>query len=106
MRIPRLTDWMLITICLVLAIALIQPQQLQVVVYKACLVALGGVIAYWIDRRMFPYARPHEMVKRYTKAVSRADEDGAIGHGLVASLAMIRRAIVVLACILGLTLAL
>lgn len=106
LRIPRLTDWMLITIGLLLAIAVLQPQQLQVVLYKSCLVALGGVVGYWIDRRLFPYARPHKAVNKYSRALSRSDEDAAFGHGLLAAFAMIRRAVVVLACVLGLTLGL
>ncbi|MAO60904.1 MAG: hypothetical protein CL543_09105 [Alcanivorax sp.] len=106
MRIPRFTDWLLIAVGLLLAIAVIQPQQLPVVLYKGCLVALGGVVGYWIDRRLFPYARPHEAVKAHMKALSRSDGDAAIGHGLIAALAMMRRAVVVLACVLGLTLGL
>lgn len=106
MRIPRLTDWLLIAVALLLAIAAIQPQQLPVVLYKGCLVALGGVVGYWIDRRLFPYARPHETVSEHRRALADGDEDGAILHGLLAALAMMRRAVVVLACVLGLTLGL
>lgn len=106
MRIPRLADWMLIAVGLLLVIAFIQPHQLHVVLYKSCLVALGGVVGYWIDRRLFPYARPHEAVGKYNRAISRSDEDAAFGYGLLAALATIRRAVVVLACVLGLTLGL
>lgn len=52
--------------------------------YKAHLMALGGWGGYWIDRALFPYARPDQICKH----------DGAyLGPS------MLRRAIVVAACL-------
>jgi len=62
------------------------PGQLQVAAYKAYLVSLAVVIAYWVDRSIFPYARPHEL-----------RETG----GLLYSVAQIRRAIIVAAVVLA-----
>lgn len=87
-RAPRMTDWTLITIALLACLAIVAPTKLPVVLYKCGLVTLGGVLGYWIDRALFPYARPN-MVQRYER-----------------SWAGIRRALVVLACVLGLTLGL
>ncbi|WP_339524213.1 putative holin [Pseudomonas sp. EL_65y_Pfl2_R96] len=87
-RAPRMTDWTLITIALLLCLAIVAPTKLPVVLYKCGLVTLGGVLGYWIDRALFPYARPN-MVRRYER-----------------SMAGVRRALVVLACVLGLTLGL
>lgn len=87
-RAPRMSDWTFITVGLLLALALVAPTKLPVVLYKAGLVTLGGVLGYWIDRALFPYARPDQ--------VTRAER----------AMAGIRRAVVVLACILGLTLGL
>lgn len=106
LRIPRLADWMLITIGLLLAIAIIQPQQLSVVLYKSALVTLGGVIGYWIDRRLFPYARPHRALDQQRSAAQAGDEEVAISQGFFAAFSMLRRSVIVLACILGLTLGL
>lgn len=86
---PRLTDWTLVTLALLLALALLAPEQLQVVLYKAFLVTLGAVLAYWIDRSLFPYARPHTCI----------GEIHIVG-------AWLRRGLIVLACVLGLTLGL
>jgi len=83
-----MTNWALITIALLLALAVVAPTKMPVVLYKCGLVTLGGVLGYWIDRALFPYARPNQ-VRRYER-----------------SWAGIRRALVVLACILGLTLGL
>lgn len=89
-RAPRMTSWTLVTLVLLIILAAIRPEQLQVVAYKLLLVTLGAVAGYWIDRSLFPaQARPHE----------------CIGDMHIVG-AWIRRALIVLACILGLTLGL
>lgn len=87
-RAPRLTFWTLITIGLLIGLYLIAPSKIAVVLYKAALVTGGAVLAYWIDRALFPYARPDQI---------RAAHQPWAG---------IRRALIVLACVLGLTLGL
>ena len=57
-KLPRLTSWWLIALVLSLAVFLIAPQQLPVSIYKLNLIALAAVAGYWIDRKVFPYARP------------------------------------------------
>ena len=57
-KLPRLTWWWLIALALSLAVFLIAPQQLPVSIYKLNLIALAAVAGYWIDRSVFPYARP------------------------------------------------
>lgn len=57
-RLPRLTTWLLISFALVVTIAAVSPVQLPVVIYKLSLVSLAAVAAYWLDRALFPYARP------------------------------------------------
>lgn len=57
-KLPRLTSWWLIALFLSLAVFLIAPQQLPVSLYKLNLISLAAVAGYWIDRKVFPYARP------------------------------------------------
>lgn len=57
-RVPRLSGWALITICLMAGIWALAPQQLPVSLYKLSLVTLAAVVGYWLDRSLFPYARP------------------------------------------------
>ncbi len=57
-RLPRLFYWVLLTIGLTLIVGLLAPQQLGVTLYKISLVSLAAVLGYWIDRSVFPYARP------------------------------------------------
>ena len=54
----RMADWVLAALVLTLAVGLMAPQQLPVTMYKLSLVALAAVAGYWIDRSLFPYARP------------------------------------------------
>lgn len=55
---PRLTGWTLIALILLGAVWFLAPQQLPVSLYKLSLVTLSAVIGYWLDRSLFPYARP------------------------------------------------
>lgn len=79
-RIPRMTDWLLITLVLLAAIAVLSPQQLPVSLYKLSLITMAAVVGYWIDRSLFPYARPDDL------ALTDVRERSA---------AMLRRAIIV-----------
>lgn len=54
----RMADWLMCAVLLTLLVWLMAPQQLPVSVYKLSLVALAAVAGYWIDRSLFPYARP------------------------------------------------
>lgn len=74
-----------------IAFLLLKKPELQgeVILYKAVLIMGAAHLGYWIDRCLFPYARPHLAV---TAEVGNA--------------AMVRRAIIVAAVIVGFALAL
>lgn len=84
----RMIDWWLYAAVLLALVAVVSPANLAVVGYKLSLVALGGALGYLLDRSLFPYARPH------------AASEGAVG------LVMIRRAIIVAAAMVGMTMGL
>lgn len=78
-----------------------------ITLYKAHLLALGGWGGYWLDRALFPYDRPHLYLQ------ADAEDEPALGDLDPAQLdtlqvaagssfghAMLRRAIVVAACLL------
>lgn len=90
---PRLITWIILSLALFAAIAFTSPHQLPVVLYKAALVSLAAVLGYWLDRSLFPYDRPHTYQEYGEDLIPRG-------------LAMLRRALIVLACVLGLTLGL
>lgn len=54
----RMADWVIAAALLTMVVWLIAPHQVPVTVYKLSLVALAAVSGYWIDRSLFPYARP------------------------------------------------
>lgn len=80
-RLPRMTDWIVITILLTIIIYVLAPQQLPVSLYKLSLITTAAVVGYWIDRSLFPYARP--------------DNPSIQPYDMIIAAAMLRRAIIV-----------
>lgn len=82
---PRMLLWALLTVALMCLALFVQAEfpgnVFAVTLYKAHLMALGGWGGYWLDRALFPYARPH--------LVEAQDFDNV----------MLRRAIIVAACL-------
>ncbi len=54
----RMVGWLVISLVLTIFIAATAPQQLPVSLYKLSLITSAAWVAYWIDRSLFPYARP------------------------------------------------
>lgn len=86
---PRLSNWGIVSVLGLAGIALIAASQLPVILLKVTLVAIGATVGYWIDRALYPYARPHEA-----------------NAGKPSTSAMLRRAIIVGAVILSISLGL
>lgn len=102
-KLPRLTVWLGIACVLLAQIALLYPQQIGVALFKVALVATAGVLGYYLDRSLFPYARPDGYLAEYWDnrhtglSTSKEDADFRVNEGyhLVFALAMIRRAVIV-----------
>lgn len=90
-RLPRLSGWLLITLALMAVILFYAPHQLPVSLYKLSLVSLAGVVGYWLDRSLFPYARPDSYLL--------PERTTALLH--LMGLAMLRRAIIVAAAMIA-----
>lgn len=89
LRPPRLIGWLIAAVLLTTLVWWVAPQQLPVTAYKASLVAAAGVLGYWLDRSLFPYARPDDLLE-------------ALGPStLVLAAAMLRRALIVAAAMLA-----
>lgn len=80
-KLPRMFDWLLVTLVLICLIALLSPQQLPVSLYKLSLITMAAVVGYGIDRSLFPYARP--------------DNPQLLTAPVIQACAMLRRAIIV-----------
>lgn len=108
LRAPRTTLWLVVAVALLAGIGWVSPIQLPVVLYKASLIALAAVLGYWLDRGLFPYSRPDGYLHRDWRVRCGAPTpDGAVdypvadGYLTVYAAAMLRRAVVVGAAVLG-----
>ena len=97
----RLRGWLVAAVLLLLIIALVSPQQLPVVVYKLSLISLAAVLGYWLDRSLFPKARPGPYLKHDERLMAEGRWPVQTGLHLVFSAALIRRALIVAAVCLA-----
>lgn len=90
----RMWDWAVASIVSIGLVWWVAPQQLGVILFKCCLVAIAACLAFWVD---------HSLFKR---AQDRVEGSGTIGAGrdLYSSMCLIRRAMIFMACVLGLAL--
>lgn len=104
MKLPRMFDWIIVTILLTVLIYVLAPQQLPVSLYKLSLITTAAVVGYWIDRSLFPYARPDKYLEtpfvphdypEEVKASVRKVRNPIAGWELVLAAALLRRAIIV-----------
>lgn len=94
---PRMAGWALLAAVLCAAVWFMAPQQLPVSLYKLSLVSMAAVAGYWIDRSLFPYARPDKLFGR----APMANDTLAGPRSLMVAAAMLRRALVVAAAMLA-----
>lgn len=115
-KLPRLTSLVLVSVILFIACHVTQAQApgslIAVSLYKLHMASLAGWTGYWIDRLTFPYARPHELLQASedaadhgTPTMVEADQGLAcIGFSYGAEQAMLRRAVIIAACVVGICL--
>lgn len=99
----RMIVWLAVSLLLMLAVGLLAPQQLPVSLYKLSLVTSAAWVGYWIDRSLFPYARPDAFL-----LIPWSPGIGAVGEPQVEpsiqvalSAAMIRRALIISAAMIA-----
>ena len=103
----------IVTVLILAFLAVLSPQQLPVIAYKAGLVSFAACIGVWLDRAIYPYARP----SGYLKTDWRQDPDAAGNDGVPDfeicdryirpfTVATIRRGIIVGSVVLGMCLGL
>ena len=86
-NVPRMTVSIVLSIILGAAVAYGAPQQMPVALYKFYLVAGAGAAGYYLDRELFPYARPDIFLVG--------------GRDIAFAAAMIRRAMIVVGYMLA-----
>ncbi|MBB7537731.1 putative holin [Escherichia coli] len=97
----RLRGWLVAAVLLLLIIALVSPQQLPVVVYKLSLISLAAVLGYWLDRSLFPKARPGQYLKHDERLMAEGRWPVQTGLHLVFAAALLRRTVIVAAVCLA-----
>jgi len=108
---PRFSGWIIAAIALLVVLLFISPQQLDVVAYKLALISVAAVVGYWLDRSLFPYARPDSYLKKHwhlgtDEPEGLADFEVVGGYYQIFAVAMLRRALVILAVVIGVALGL
>ncbi|MEH2920304.1 putative holin [Samsonia erythrinae] len=98
---PRLTGWIVTSVLLFGVIGLFSPQQLPVTVYKLSLISLAAVLGYWLDRSLFPKARPGLFLEQGDIPARQGRFPVREGHHTVFAAAMLRRALIVSAVCIG-----
>ncbi len=57
----RAWPWLAGAIIAMVVLGVLAPHQLGVLVWSLTKLSIGAYLGYWIDRSVFPYARPHEL---------------------------------------------
>ena len=79
------------------AVLFFAPQQIPVTLYKLSLVTMAGLVGFWLDRLIFPYARPDQvMIRTFSVGGPFVGSREIVFIGC-----MIRRAIIVLGAMLA-----
>lgn len=108
-KLPRMTDWLLGALVLSLLILALSPQQIPVSIYKINLIAIAGVIGYWLDRSLFPYARPDSYLEHDVESEENSECDSPLQfkldafmqNDLLLAASMLRRAVIVAAAMIA-----
>jgi hypothetical protein len=111
-RHPRLFSWFILSFILLLVLFLVSPQQVPVALYKLTLISFAAVLGYHLDRALFPYARPDiYLCNDWRESLNNSFKEQIHFEVLpdyrtVFAVAMLRRAIIVAAVVIGVALGL
>lgn len=102
----RMAGWLFISLALTVFIAVTAPQQLPVSIYKLSLITSAAWVAYWIDRSLFPYARPDAFMDwPFSVGGPYCPQKGLSKEQVLAfCLAQLRRAIIIAAAMIAVAL--
>jgi len=95
----RAWPWLVAALIAIAIVAVIAPHQVGLLVWSLSKVCLAAWLAYWIDRSIFYYARPGDVIPTYTDIGAGNEE-----RWRIAVLCMIRRALIIAAAVIALSL--
>lgn len=96
----------LTTACLIAFVAFVSPDIKFInLIYKTMMVSSACLLGYWVDRMLNASLRPRDLAKQIEKLESKGEE---VPTGLyhLAGQASLRRAIIIAAAIIGVTMGL
>lgn len=102
----RMLGWLVMSIVLLLTVVLSAPEtgevtawgRALVILHKINLITIAGYVAYWLDRRVFHYARPAAILRQARCEVGL--NSIAVHYGVFAA-AMLRRALIMAAAMIA-----
>jgi len=106
----RMGLWLWVSLALVVLIGVTAPHLLPVSLYKLSLITSAAWVGYWVDRGLFPYARPDiYLVHPWSLAApyvppTPASAEVRPGYAVVFAAAMLRRAAIIAAAMIGVAL--
>lgn len=80
----RLIGWALIAFALFIVVLMLARQNAPVMIYKLALVTIAAVVAYYVDRSLYPYARPHTIKEPITAAAAQLRRAIIVGAFVIA----------------------
>jgi len=102
----RAAPWLLAALVMATIVGVLYPHQLGVLLWSLTKLSFGAYLGYWIDRSIFPYARPGDALPSAIEPESNPDSDWLpllVEDGLLQpELLMLRRAIIIAAAVLAL----
>lgn len=110
-------NWLVaLSAALLIILSILAPHQIVVALYKINLITIAALVGYWIDRIIFPYARPDGYLtydwRQQKQKLSDCGTDEKVDfsvvkdHQLAFSAAMLRRSLIMIAVVLGVALGL
>ena len=100
MNIQRIV-FTVIAIVLLIGVAWLSLHQIQVMIYKFALVTCAGILGFWLDVILFPHFRPDKSMK-----LLDGNKLGEHNEYLLVAAIQIRRALIILAVVIGISLGL
>jgi len=103
----RMSPWLFVSLALLVAIAVTAPRLLPVSLYKLSLITCAAWVAYWIDRGLFPYARPDAFMAVVCSpgaGITVKSVPKELPQALGFAAAQLRRAVIIAAAMIGVAL--
>lgn len=91
----RVGPWLVAGLVLMIFSAEAHPNLVDRLLLALALLFLGSWLGYWIDRTLFPYARPGDLFRAANRLASGDKAEGGRSMRREASLSAVRRAVLV-----------